>query len=210
MTRRFLLLVAALALIATACGGSGNDESSGVASLEGGSNSINDSAAGSEATGEDVDPEEAMLALTQCLRDQGIDIADPTVDADGNPQLSRPNFGEGGPDEGFREAVQACEGLIEGVTLGGQRPDLTEIQDELLEFASCMRDNGYDMEDPDLSAFGQPGQGGQGRGIFGAIDPDDPAFESALESCEGILAGFGPGGGGGLDGGGRPGGGQNG
>ncbi len=204
--KRFALLLVALALIVAACGG-GGDDGSGVASLEDeGSTNVNDAAAGPEGTVEDVDPEEAMLALTQCLRDEGIDIDDPTVDSEGNPQLSRPTFGEGGPNEGFRDAMQACQSEIEGVTLGGNRPDLTEIQDELLEFAACMRDNGYDMPDPDLSGFTQPGQGGPGGGggVFGPIDPDDPSFETALESCEDILAGFGRG-----PGGGRPGG-QNG
>ena len=49
--------------------------------------------------------------------------------------------------------------MLEGVTLGRQQRDLTEFQDTFLEFASCMRDNGYDMPDPDFSNFGQPGQG---------------------------------------------------
>ena len=205
--KRSALLVAALALVAAACGG-GGDDGLGVASLVGdGGTNVSDSAAGPEDAVEDVDPEEGMLALTQCLRDEGVDIDDPTVDSEGNPQLSRPSFGEGGPDAGFREAMNACQSEIEGVTLGGNRPDLTEIQDELLEFAACMRDNGYDMPDPDLSGIGQPGQGGPGGGggVFGPIDPDDPAFETALESCEDILAGFRRG-----VGGGRPGGGQNG
>ena len=200
--KRLAVLLAVLALVAAACGG-GEDTSSGVASLEGeGSTNVSDSAAGPEASAEDVDPEEAMLALTQCLRDEGIDIDDPTVDADGNVLLGRPSFEEGGPPEGFREAMNACQSEIEGVTLGGNRPDLTEIQDELLEFATCMRDNGYDMPDPDLSGFTQPGQGGPGGGdgVFGPIDPDDPAFATALESCEDILAGFGR-----APGGGRPG-----
>ena len=204
MKKHLALLLVVLALVAAACGG-GGDEASGVASLEGdGSTNLNDSAAGPDVTVDDVDPEEAMLALTQCLREQGVDIEDPTVDAEGNPQLSRPNFGDGGPTDGFRDAMQSCQSEIEGVTLGRGRSDLTEVQDELLEFAACVRDNGYDMPDPDLTAFGSPGQGsgpGQGGGIFGELDFEDPSFQSALEACEDILAGFGPGGGAGPGGG---------
>lgn len=205
MTRRIVLLIAVLALVAAACGGSADDAGSGVASLstvDGGT----DNGATGVNTDDEVDPEQAMLELTQCVRDQGIDIADPTVDADGNPQLSRPEFGEGGPPEGFREAIQACAGLIEGVTLGRQGQDLSALQDTLVEYAACMRTNGYEMDDPDFSNFGQPGEGGgpgQGGGIFGDIDREDPDFLSANEQCEDLLAGFGPGGGGGT-GGGRP------
>ncbi len=205
MMKRTTLLIAVLALVAAACGGSGDDAGSGVASLstiDGGT----DNGATGVNTEDEVDPEQAMLALTQCIRDQGIDIADPTVDADGNPQLSRAEFGEDGPPEGFREAIQECAGLIEGVTLGRQGQDLSALQDTLVEYAACMRTNGYEMDDPDFSNFGQPGEGGgpgQGGGIFGDIDREDPDFVSANEQCEGILAGFGPGGGGGP-GGGRP------
>lgn len=205
MTKRIVLLVAILALVAAACGGSSGDDGSGVASLSALDGGTDDGATGVNTDAE-VDPELAMLELTQCIRDQGIDIADPTVDADGNPQLSRPEFGEDGPPEGFREAIQACAGLIEGVTLRRQGQDLSALQDTLVEYAACMRTNGYEMDDPDFSNFGQPGEGGgpgQGGGILGDTDREDPDFVSANTECEDILAGFGPGGGGGP-GGGRP------
>jgi len=205
MTRRLILLVAVLALVAAACAGSGDGDGSGVASL-----STIDSGGDNSATGvnseAEVDAEEAMLNLTQCIRDQGIDIADPTVDSDGNPQLARPEFGENGPPEGFREAIQECAQYLEGVTLGRQGQDLDALQDTLVEYAACMRSNGYEMDDPDFSNFGQPGEGGgpgQGGGVLGDIDREDPDFIDAHEQCENILAGFGPGGGGRL-GGGRP------
>jgi hypothetical protein len=211
MKNRMILLVAVLALVATACGGSGDGDGSGVASL-----STIDSGSGDSATGvsiaDNVDPEQAMLDLTQCLRDQGIEIADPTVDAEGNPQLARPEFGEEGANEAFRTAIRGCGELLEGVTLGRQGLDFSALQDTLVEYAGCMRDNGYQMDDPDFSSFGQPpqdGEPGQGGGrIFGQFDLDDPEWQAANEACEDILAGFGPGGPGGGFGGGRPGGGS--
>jgi hypothetical protein len=48
-----------------------------------------------------------------------------------------------------------------------------------------MRENGYDMPDPDFS-----GNGHSGAGPFGdAIDIDDPAFQAAARLCEGIIGG---------------------
>lgn len=190
-----VLSAAALALLVAACGGAA-DANEGVASLN--DSSFLDSVESAPAA---LTEEEALLAFTQCLRDNGVDVEDPTVDADGNLRLTRPNSpgqAEGqGPGEEFRGAREACSDLLAGVTLGFQDLDQTELQDQLLEFAVCMRDNGYEqMPDPDLSGFGTPGQGG--RGVFGEIDRDDPDFQAAQEACEDILAGLprGPGGGG--------------
>ena len=205
MTKKLTLLIAVLALVAAACGGSGSDEADGVASLTDANSALDDAAAAAEEIPDPVDAELALLAFTQCLREQGIDIDDPTVDSDGNPQLTRPDFGEGGPPEGFREAAQSCQELLEGATLGRQQRDFTQFQDTFLAFASCVRDNGYDMPDPDFSSFGQPGQGpGQGGGVFGAIDREDPTFVAASEACDDILADIGRGGFGGGGPGGQP------
>ena len=72
-------------------------------------------------------------------------------------------------------------------------PNMTELEDELLEFAVCMRDNGVEMDDPD---FTNPGDGDGGVVIDpfgGSFNPNDPAFQEAFEACEGILSNFGPG-----------------
>ncbi len=196
--KRMLLLPAVLALVATACGGSAGADD-GVASLD--DTAALDAAPVTSAPA--VSQEEALLAFTACLREQGIDVPDPTMDADGNLQLARPNTAPGDPGfdrETFRAAREACAEHLEDVTLGFRGEDRTEIEDQLLEFAACMRDNGYDMPDPDFSAA--PGQGG-GGGPFGQIDREDPAFQAAQAACADVLPGIGRGGG--LD---RPGGGQ--
>ncbi|MEA2009458.1 MAG: hypothetical protein U9N78_02025, partial [Actinomycetota bacterium] len=77
-------LILALALVAGAC--SDNGESSQIASLE-----TDTADTSNEAETDDVDPlvetEAAMLDFAQCLREQGFEVGDPTVDADGNVQL---------------------------------------------------------------------------------------------------------------------------
>ena len=70
------------------------------------------------------------------------------------------------------------------MAFGLSSEDLTGREDELLALAVCMRENGYDMPDPDFS-----GDGHSGAGPFGdAIDIDDPDFLTAARSCEGIVA----------------------
>ncbi len=204
MNRNLPALIAALSLVFVACG-TGGDTSSGVASLE------EEGPANAEASTEsadvvEVDSEEQLLAFSQCMRDEGIDIGDPTVDADGFVSFGGfrdtvEGDADGGRPEGFPAAIEVCGELLEGLELRGATRDLTEFQDTLLVFAQCMRDNGYDMDDPDLSTFG-PGNGneggpGQGGGPFGDVDFSDPMFIAAQEACGDILDGFGPGGGGG-------------
>lgn len=193
--RRPLLPVLALSLLVAACS-PGADES-GVASLTAAEDDL------VAPSAEEVDREAALLSFAECLRAEGVEVDDPEVGQDGQLRLPRPN------SEPDREAMQAaraaCSEHLEGVTIGFEDRDTTEFQDMLLEFAACMRDNGYDMPDPDLSAF-QPGSGpggGGGSGIFGGLeDRDDPTFIAAGEICRPIFGdsrigrGFGGGGGG--------------
>jgi len=208
--RKILPAVAVVAIIAAACGDSGGDTTvDGVASLDSDSVAL---AADSDAVADDAAPatdEEALLAFAQCMRDNGVDMADPTVDADGNLRLQRPDGGgpDGADDAELRETREAafavCGEYLEGVAQGFRDRDRTELEDSVIEFARCMRDNGVDMPDPDFTSFG-PGSGGGGP--FGELDLDDPAFQAAQQACQDILSGFGRGPGGGP--GGPPGGGD--
>jgi hypothetical protein len=122
-------------------------------------------------------------------------VADPTVDADGNVDLQGMFAAAEDLEQAEIEAAaEACSEYIENVVPTFSDIDFTQLQDDLLEFAECMRDNGYDMPDPDFSNFGLPGGDGPNGGPFGELDADDPAFEQALQACQDILAGFaGPG-----------------
>jgi len=204
---RLAVLAAAAALILTGCGGSGSAQ--GIASLE---DAAGDATATTEATGTTVDREQAMLEFAQCMRDNGLDMEDPTVDEDGNFRMMRPSGGgEGGAFEpADREAMQAareaCSQYLEGIAQGFNRPDMTELQDLMLEYAACMRENGVDMPDPDFADTGE--SGGQGPGArlgfnSGDFDTSDPTFQAANEVCQEIfgangmpgMMGGGPGGG---------------
>lgn len=129
-----------------------------------------------------IDTEAQLLAFAECVRSQGFEMEDPTIDADGNAQLPR-----GERTEGFLEARQACEQHLAGVTLGFRGSDQTELQDSLLEFAACMRDNGFDMADPDFSSADG------GRGLLRNIDQDDPTYQAAFANCDDVLGGIGAG-----------------
>lgn len=182
--KRILITIPVLVVALAACGGSDDD---GVASLSDAEPVVEDEAS------TEVDNEQAILAFAACMRENGVeDFVDPEFDGQGNVRF---RFGgsEGAFDESQRETVEAafeaCRTELEGIAFGPDGIDLTEIEDTLVEFAECMRENGYDMPDPDLSLLA-PGPGGEPgtAGPFGGeVDPDDPAFQEALEQCRALF-----------------------
>lgn len=221
-----VLLLFALVLLTAACGtASADEQSGGVATLENTSSEDEDDATIDDDGGGDdggggaataADDESQLLAFAACMRENGVDMADPTVDADGNLQLGRPGNldpADRGSIEDTQAAREACAEYLDGVDLGFQERDQTELQDQILEFTTCMRENGYeDMPDIDFGRGGAPGAAGGG---LADVDQDDPDYQAAFEVCGDVLAGFGPGGAGGpgaggFGGGDRPGGGTGG
>jgi hypothetical protein len=189
--RLWVLAASTLAVfVLAACGG--DDSDGGVASAGGGESG----GAGGSSDDETSVTEEEMLAYTECLREQGIDIGDPVVDEDGNVSFGEVNHGDPEFMENIGSAMDAC-----GEPPGGMRreqADATELEDTLLEYAQCMRDNGYeDFPDPDISdAMDDPDSGGP----FGDIDEESPEFQAADEVCQDILAGIDSGAGSGAQG----------
>jgi hypothetical protein len=194
---RFRALLA-LAVVLAACGGGADDDGDGVASLDQSSSTTL-----SEET--ESDPEAAAVAFTECMRENGIEMEDPTVDADGNVIPGRPTdlpepddngqvrAGNGELGEDLRAAFEECGDLLDGTAFGFTPQDLTELEDQLLELAECLRGQGLDVADPDLS-----GQGGgpEGGGPFG-IDFQDPEVQAAMDQCEEFVPGIADGEGGG-------------
>ncbi|MEL6892081.1 MAG: hypothetical protein AAFP84_10820 [Actinomycetota bacterium] len=144
-----------------------------------------------------TDEEEQALAFARCMRDEGIDWPDPVTNADGSIDLLGGQLPRdlGGLDaDATQAAADACAPLIDGASfLPGDGGTLdAETQDALLDFAECLRDNGLDVDDPDLSSGAGPGAI---TGIFGeGFDPNDPDNAAAIDACRGLFAGGQPGG----------------
>ncbi len=185
MNRRMTMTVAFLLLGVAGLGAcSEADDSPGVATVETGgptdtgspSDSGRDGGTGSgdggSGSGSGDSEEPGPLAFTQCMRDNGVDMADP------DPTTGRPQVGDGvDPDSpAYQDAMEACQDLLpDGGALS--EPDPAEL-DAYQAFADCMRQNGLpDFPDP------QPG----GEGLFEGIDRTSPAFGTALEACQDVL-----------------------
>jgi hypothetical protein len=155
-----------LALLATACG-TNSSASAQVASLG--------STSGSTPTATTVpaNTQDALLKYAACMRTNGVDMADPTFDADGNPTGG--GFGRNsGVDRStpeFQTAQKACGNLLQGITLGGGRGggfNRQAVQDGLNDFTACLRDEGLAVDD---ITFGPPAgaAGGNGGATGGSV-----------------------------------------
>jgi hypothetical protein len=180
--KRLTFFVVVMALVAAACSGSDDD---GVATLE--DSTTTTLAAAGEMSAQEADNAK-LMAFSACMRDNGIvEFPDLVVAADGSVDFgnAEQQLEEIDQDE-LQGSFDACADHLDGLSFapGGADFDFTEIQDTLLDFATCMRQNGYDIPDPDFSNFDLA----SGSGPFGDIDPTDPEFESAFEACEQIFA----------------------
>lgn len=149
-----------LGLVLTGCGA--EKDGSGVATAGG------DATATGGTDAADLDDRDRMLAFTECLRDNGLDVEDP-AEGEGLKLV----FGPGMDRAKVDAAMEACR---EYAPEGG--PDGGPVNDEaMLEFAQCMRENG-------VEAFSDPDGGGM---MIGPEIAEDPDFEAAQEECGDIL-----------------------
>lgn len=135
-----------------------------------------------------LDNEAKMMAFTQCLRDQGVKVLDPVVDADGN--VGKPELAEGLEWDGkrFGAAWEECDEHLEGFTWERKRVDMSELVDQLFAVTACLRDKGYDVDDPTAESLDQ-----WKTSLTNALDFKDPEEEADYEECS-REAGMGDGG----------------
>lgn len=212
-----LTLFALSALFLAACGGTGNEKASGVASLGGGATST------TVAKGTTTDTRTLWLDAAACLRKNGLDFPDPTFDANGRPQFAQ-NGQERGPGAVFRQndpksqaARTACKPELDKIRAQfapATPQEAAQRKQQILAMAACMREQGVDFPDPTFDANGRPqfsggGGPGGGGGGGGTDRRNDPAFQKAREACRAKLGDQFPGrpgggGPGGTGGGGTP------
>ncbi len=185
--RRIVIVLFAIAMLVAACGSASDD---GVATLDDGSGTSDEVGDVTAA----ADDEARLLAFAACMRENGVeDFPDPQLNADGSVDFGvadeRP-LAE--VDDATAEAAfNACIGELEGAAFapGGADFDLTDLQDRLVAFAACMRDEGIDFDDPDLGdVFGEDGI----TNPFADLDVEDPDVLAAIEVCQDVFTGFGP------------------
>ncbi|MEV6109613.1 hypothetical protein AB0M28_33635 [Streptomyces sp. NPDC051940] len=152
------LLPLATALALTACAKDGGDN--GVASANG-------SKKGSPSASPSLSRDEQVLRYARCLRENGVDVADPKPGE--GIQLSATTPAE---KEKQDKALEACRAFA------GAPPseeDNAEEREDMLKYAACMRDNG-------VEAFKDP-KPGEGINVGPEI-VEDPDFKAAEKKCD--------------------------
>ncbi|MFC4121001.1 hypothetical protein [Nonomuraea zeae] len=196
MNKRLLpaavILVLVLSLALAACGGAPAPDDGVVSAATGPASASATASASPSAT---MDADEAALKFAQCMREHGVDMADPKG---GRLQLMIP---EGTDKKKAEQADKACRPIMESAVRDRATPSQEDF-DRMLKFAQCMREHGIDMADP------KPGEGLRVQ-LKGSKDK----LDAAHKACEKYGPGFGkprqtPGGG--QTGGWQPGGGQSG
>ncbi|MET8747671.1 hypothetical protein [Streptomyces sp. NPDC004728] len=150
------LMAAAVVLSATACSGDGGGSGSGTKS-------------GGSASGTKKTDEDQALEHRKCLREHGLDVAEPKPGEDGRGMTIK---GDGKSKKEMEKAFKACQDK----SVGGPK-EITQAQkDKMLAFARCMRKNGIDMPDPKF-------EGGMAQAP--ALQQKDmKKFEKANAACE--------------------------
>ena len=190
MRKHWAAIAAAITIGSLTACGSGGDGGSGadVASIDDSTpGSATDDTTDGTTPEAPTDPEEAMLAFTECMRDHGVDMPDPQVagPATGGERAAGAVIAvDGDPeDQAFQEAQEACEPLM--ANMRGELEDdperLAEMKEQMLAFAQCMRDEGIDMPDPTFDADGRVKIDGGPGDIAATRDAD--AFNEAAAAC---------------------------
>jgi len=145
-----------------------------------------------ESTSEQTD-EEIATSFAECLRAEGINVPDPELNADGTVNMaalrqnlaSNPNFDF--QNSRFRETMEKCVPLLQNASFAGQpsREDEIELQDNLLEFAECLRGIGVDVGDPDFSE----GRRGAFQSMIGDLEMDPDSLQVAMSQCSETIFG---------------------
>jgi len=127
-----------------------------------------------------LENEAKMMAFTQCLRDRGINVLDPVVDSEGN--VEKPEFAGGveAKSKEFGAAWEECSQHLEGFTFERKRVDVSEQVDQWVALAACLREKGYDMDDPTAETLGQ-----WQEDFKFSFNWKDPAAEADYEECSG-------------------------
>jgi len=166
-----------------------------------------DDAPAEDATDEDDDEvspleeqELALLDFSACMRDEGLtEFPDLSVDASGTIDTGAvisSGVAVGTPE--FNDAVEICTELVDDVTFApNATPDTADIIDQLFMFTSCLRDEGVDAGDLQLTTLLPKAQSipeGATRNEAIAyildLDIDDPGINEGIDACAFHLAGF--------------------
>jgi hypothetical protein len=125
-------------------------------------------------------PDQALLDFGACMRGEGIDMEDPTIDGGGLRAVFRDGLDPQSPE--VQAALDVCRDILAGVVGGrGNGGGMSAEQEEaLLAFADCMRGEGVPVGDPAGGLMSMLHGGG--------VEPGSPEFQAGMDVCRDYLS----------------------
>jgi hypothetical protein len=161
-----LAVLGGLFALVTACGNGGDGDSDGVASMS----ESNSSSSATQAADEKSDIDQ-MRDFAKCMRENGVDMADPDPNSPGAGGIS-----VDGPEEKAKtdKAMAKCKHLMPN---GGEedKPTAKDL-DQGRKTAQCLRDHGIDVKDPTMENPGLDVSAGDGGN-------DTDKLDKAMKEC---------------------------
>ena len=107
-------------------------------------------------TYDELTDEQRATQYVECLRDLGYSMKDPELKADGTidsmafRMVIAQALSLSDTDSKDRKSLESCRPLLDGITWGRRSvpEDETKLKDDMLTFAQCLRDKGFDVKDP--------------------------------------------------------------
>ncbi len=157
------ILAVGLVLVLGACGGSDDDPGTTPTSGE----------SSSSASGPSNEQDTSRVKLTQCLREQGLDVPD----TEGHGGFAQLNPAE---RERLEQALQGpCREYRSGSFGEASDPQSQEFLDAITGFTVCLREQGVEVPDPDPN---------NPFAVLHSIDQGDPRVARAASACQDELA----------------------
>lgn len=180
MLIRTSLAIGVLALGLAACGGGASGDDDGIASA----GNEPSTSASAKATGDAKTEQQHIIEYVKCMRENGINMADPEFEDGGGVKMMMP---DGTDDKKVQAAEQKCRALMPN---GGEPPKASPEQlERSRKMSQCMRENGVpDFPDPDENG-GIRIESKAGDGL----DPNSDKFKQADKICREKLGPFEPG-----------------
>ncbi|ALG08220.1 hypothetical protein AOZ06_16045 [Kibdelosporangium phytohabitans] len=121
--------------------------------------------------GQESETQQLLVKYAQCMRDNGVPMADPVA---GKP--GAPNEGVDQDSPAFVSANGVCSPILQGIVADrkANSGNQSANHDKMLALAKCLREHGVDVADP-VPGMEKP---------FGkSLDRTDPAVAAALDKC---------------------------
>ncbi|RSM81251.1 hypothetical protein DMH04_28055 [Kibdelosporangium aridum] len=131
--------------------------------------------AGCQANTEPVKPAKSedisrtAVGFSQCMRDRGHQVPDPTFNEDGLPVFQEPE----GRDEAYQNDRRECREPLNDALVAAGVPNQKGTPEQWLAFSRCMREHGVDMPDPTPD----------NRFVIDKHVYDSPAWQPASQAC---------------------------